>query len=145
MNATPSLTDILEPDGAFKGIINRVFETAVEYAFDAIMITEATPGYPIIYVNRAFTELSGYASEEILGKSPSLLQGPNTNRQVLDRLEQDLAAGRVFHGEAVNYRRDGSEFIMEWKIAPIRNQKGEIAYYLAIQRDVTVLKNVKQV
>jgi PAS domain S-box-containing protein len=42
----------------------------------------------------------------------------------------------LFHGQAINYRKDGSEFMMEWKIAPIRNEKDEITHYLAIQRDV---------
>jgi PAS domain S-box-containing protein len=108
------------------------------------MITEAGPGYPVIYVNRAFTDLSGYPPEEILGQSPSILQGPNTSRGVLEALQADLAAGRPFHGEAVNYRRDGSEFIMEWKIAPIRDKGGQIAFYIAIQRDVTELRHYRQ-
>jgi PAS domain S-box-containing protein len=45
--------------------------------------------------------------------------------------------GRLFHGRTVNYRKDGSEFMMEWKIAPIRNAEGEISHYLAIQKDVS--------
>jgi PAS domain S-box-containing protein len=53
------------------------------------------------------------------------------------RLNQNIADGELFHGQAVNYRKDGSEFMMEWKIAPIRNQNGEITHYLAIQRAVT--------
>jgi PAS domain S-box-containing protein len=52
-------------------------------------------------------------------------------------LNQNIADGELFHGQAINYRKDGSEFMMEWKIAPIRNQNEEISHYLAIQRDVT--------
>jgi hypothetical protein len=55
----------------------------------------------------------------------------------LQRLNQNIADGELFHGVAINYRKDGSEFMMEWKIAPIRNQKDEISHYLAIQRYVT--------
>ncbi len=139
------LIEIIEKDDAFRAVMEKIFETAMEHAFDAIMITEASPGYPILYVNRAFTDLSGYPPEEILGRSPSILQGPNTSRSVLETLQADLAAGRTFHGEAVNYRRDGSEFIMEWKIAPIRNENSDIAYYIAIQRDVTELRHYRQV
>lgn len=145
MNETADLIQILEKDKNFKSIMKRVFEAAIEHAFDAVMITEAKPGYPIIYVNRAFTELSGYSVKEIIGKSPSLLQGPKTSRSVLKQLDENLAAGRMFHGEAVNYRRDGSEFIMEWKIAPIRNDDGGVSHYIAIQRDVTELKDFRQV
>jgi PAS domain S-box-containing protein len=54
---------------------------------------------------------------------------------VLERLNQDISEGRLFHGQAINYRKDGSEFMMEWKIVPIRKEKDEITHYLAIQRD----------
>ena len=53
------------------------------------------------------------------------------------RLEHDISLGRLFHGRAVNYRKDGSEFMMEWKIAPIRNADDVISHYLAIQKDVS--------
>jgi PAS domain S-box-containing protein len=72
-----------------------------------------------------------------MGKSPSILQGPKTDPKVIQRLNQNIADGELFHGQAINYRRDGSEFMMEWKIAPIRNQNEEISHFLAIQRDVT--------
>jgi hypothetical protein len=53
---------------------------------------------------------------------------------VIDRLNGDIREGRVFKGRAINYRKDGSEFMMQWKIAPIRNEKDEITHYLAIQQ-----------
>ena len=101
------------------------------------MVTEASPGYPILYVNPAFCQMTGYGPQEILMKSPVILQGPKTDAAVLERLSRDIEAGRVFHGRAINYRKDGSEFMMEWKIAPIRNAMGEIRHYLAIQKDVS--------
>ena len=88
-------------------------------------------------VNPAFCDMTGYGPQELLMKSPSILQGPKTDAKVLERLESDISAGRVFHGRAVNYRKDGSEFMMEWKIAPIRNALGHISHYLAIQKDVS--------
>ena len=91
----------------------------------------------VVYVNPAFCELTGYGPHELMGKSPSVLQGPNTDKEVLRRLNQNITDGELFHGRAINYRRDGSEFMMEWKIAPIRNKKDEITHYLAIQRDVS--------
>jgi PAS domain S-box-containing protein len=65
-----------------------------------------------------------------------MLQGPNTDKDVLQRLNQNIADGELFFGRAINYRKDGSEFMMEWKIAPIHNQNDEITHYLAIQREV---------
>ena len=66
-----------------------------------------------------------------------MLQGPNTDRKVIERLNTDIARGELFHGRAINYRKDGSEFLMEWKIAPIRDGNGEITHYLAIQKNAT--------
>lgn len=77
-----------------------------------------------------------YGPREVIGKSPSMLQGPNTDQAVLERLNKDVSEGRLFHGQAINYRKDGSEFMMEWKIVPIRNEKDEITHDLAIQRDI---------
>ena len=128
---------IFDYDPNFQSLMIRMLENAIEHSFHGIMITKAEPGYPVVYVNRAFSQFTGYSSEEIIGKSPAILQGPKTERAVLDRLNQALSEGRLFHGEAINYRKDGSEFVMEWKIVPIKNQKEVTSHYLALQRDVT--------
>ncbi len=138
MTATPDFKSIFGHDEKFKGLMNRLFEIALTHSFDAMMITENKPEYPIVFVNQAFTRITGYRNEELVGQSPSILQGPKTDPEVIGRLREDLSAGRVFHGIAVNYRKDGSEFMMEWKIAPVSDEKGEISHYLAIQRDVSV-------
>jgi PAS domain S-box-containing protein len=128
---------IFDYDPNFQNLMTRMLENAIEHSFHGIMITRAEPGYPVVYVNKAFSQLTGYSSEEIIGKSPAILQGPKTERAVLDRLNQALSEGRLFHGEAINYRKDGSEFVMEWKIVPIKNEKEVTSHYLALQRDVT--------
>ena len=128
---------IFNHDPHFKSLMKRMLENAMVHSFHGIMITKAEPGYPIVYINDAFSQITGYSEEEILGKSPSILQGPKTDRAELDRLSQSLSEGRLFHGEAINYRKDGSEFVMEWKIVPIKNDKEVTSHYLALQRDVT--------
>ena len=127
---------IFDHDKNFLEIMKRLLQSSLEHSFTGIMITAASPGYPILYVNPAFCEMTGYDTRDVLGKSPSMLQGPKTDHEVLKRLELDIHAGRVFHGRTVNYRKDGSEFVMEWKIAPIRNAAGEISHYLALQKDI---------
>ena len=141
MEDTISLMNIFDYDPHFKGLMKRLFENAMEHSFNGIMITKAEPGYPIVYVNDAFSEMTGYSAEDIVGKSPAILQGPKTDRAVLDRLGQTLSEGGLFHDEAINYRKDGSEFVMEWKIVPIRNEKEVTSHYLAIQRDITPPKD----
>jgi PAS domain S-box-containing protein len=134
MKTSTDIFNIFEDDEGFKYIMKRLLEASMEESFNSIVITEAKPGYPIVYVNPAFCELTGYGPHEVHGKSPSILQGPKTDKEVLQRLNQNIADGELFHGQAINYRRDGSEFMMQWKIAPIRDENDEITHYLAIQK-----------
>ena len=137
MENPKDIFDVFMNDENYKYIMKRLLEASMEESFNSVILTEAGPGYPIIYVNPAFCELTGYGPHEVTGKSPSILQGPNTDAEVLKRLNRNVADGELFHGRAINYRKDGSEFMMEWKIAPIQNEKDEITHYLAIQRDVS--------
>lgn len=117
------------------------------FAEDSILITETdlkAPGPKIVYVNPGFTKLTGYLPEDVLGKNPRFLQGPKTDRAVLDRLKAVLQKGEVFHGRSINYRKDGSEFWNEWHIEPIRDAKGKVINYLAIQRDITASMNAQK-
>ncbi len=124
----------------------RLLGSAVEQASESVMITDADmapPGPKIVFVNPAFTRMTGWTSEEVIGKTPRILQGAGTDRAVLDRLRQDLHHEQVFQGEAVNYRKDGSEFALEWQVAPLRGADGAITNYLAIQRDITARKRAE--
>jgi PAS domain S-box-containing protein len=140
MKIRRDIFEIFEHDENYKYIMKRLLEASMEESFNSVVITEAGPGYPIIYVNPAFCELTGYGPHEVIGKSPSMLQGPNTDQAVIKRLNDDISEGRMFHGQAINYRKDGSQFMMDWKIAPIRNEKDEITHYLAIQREASMPK-----
>ena len=141
MENTIDLMSIFDHDQHFQNLMKRMLENAIEHSFHGVMITKAEPGYPVVYVNDAFSEITGYSSQEIVGKSPAILQGPKTDPAVLNQLNQALSEGRLFHGEAINYRKDGSEFVMEWKIVPIKNEKEVTSHYLALQRDVTKTGN----
>lgn len=124
----------------------RLLLSAVQQSKDSIIITTAKldPPHPkIVFVNPAFVQMTGYTIEEVQGKTPRLLQGPNTDRVVLDDLRQHLSDGEPFHGEAINYRKDGTEFYIEWHITPIRNINGNITHFVAIQRDITPRKNIE--
>ena len=90
-----------------------LLNSAVLQSKEAILITDAEldlPGPRIVFVNPAFTKMTGYTAEEVIGKTPRILQGPRTDKTVLSRLRQTLERGEVFEGEAVNYRKDGKEF-----------------------------------
>ena len=136
MTISLSIADIFSHDENFQIIMKNMLQTAFDISFDGVMITEAGPGYPIVYINPALSELTGYSFQELLGKSPAMLQGEKSDKDVLANLKAEIEKGEFFHGKTVNYRKDGTEFIMEWKIVPIRKEDGEISHYLAIQREV---------
>jgi PAS domain S-box-containing protein len=114
--------------------------TVLEAAVESVLVTAADlepPGPTIVYVNPAFVRMTGWSTEEIAGQSPRVLQGPSTDRSVFDDLNRRLRRGETWEGRTVNYRKDGREFVMEWSIAPIRDNCGDIYQYVAVQRDVT--------
>jgi len=118
----------------------RLLESAVHQANESIVITNAQltqPGPVILFVNAAYTRLTGYSAEEALGRTPRMLQGLKSDRKVLNRLKEQLAKGECFEGEIINYRKDGSEFDLEWQVTPIRNNDGEVTHFVSIQRDLT--------
>lgn len=124
----------------------RLLSSAVEQSKESIMITDATldlPGPRIIFVNPAFTQMTGYTATEVMGRTPRMLQGPRTDRAVLDRLRQNLEQGEPFTGETINYRKDGTEFHLEWQIAPMRNAEYHITHFVAVQRDITERKQLE--
>lgn len=118
-----------------------VLVRALDQSADGVLITDAAleaPGPRIVYVNAAYERLAGYSSAELIGASPRLMQGPETDRALLDRLKAALARGEAFHGETTNYRKDGSPYRVEWDIAPVRDEAGAVAWFISIQRDVTL-------
>lgn len=117
-----------------------VLITAIEATGEAILITSADlddPGPRIEYANPAFTRMTGYRLDEVVGRSPRMLQGPGTDRAALDRMRASLVAGEAFQGEALNYRKDGSPYMVEWLITPVRDGNGGISRWVSAQRDVT--------
>jgi PAS domain S-box-containing protein len=112
----------------------------LESMTESVLVTTAdleSPGPYIIYVNQAFEKMTGWMREEIMGKSPRILQGPKTEHGIFQDLRTTLQKGKTWSGRTINYRKDGSEFFMEWSIVPIKNEAGEIHRYLAVQKDVT--------
>ncbi|MDJ0831255.1 MAG: PAS domain-containing protein [Desulfobacterales bacterium] len=131
MNFNKFNPDMISED---KALIENLLKTIIDNNFSSVMLTKADAGYPIVFVNEAFTELTGYEIDEIVGKTPSFLQGPNTDREIIEQLGEKLDNGKIFHGKTINYRKDGTEFMMEWKILPIYNSDNQTTHFLAVQR-----------
>ncbi|MGM0705516.1 MAG: PAS domain-containing protein [Bacteroidota bacterium] len=114
---------------------------AVEELNDAVLITKAkpidAPGPPVVYANPAFEKMTGYAFNEVEGKTPRILQGPKTDRAVLDGLRAHLEREQRWEGETVNYRKDGTPYTVRWNMAPVCDEEGTCTHWVLVQQDVT--------
>jgi PAS domain S-box-containing protein len=121
-----------------------LLESLVQQSDESILVTtngaKSGQGYRIVYVNKAFCRMSGYAREELIGKTPKLLQGEKTDPDVLQQLEVALRDGEHFHAETINYQKDGTEYWVRWGILPIRDEHGDIQYFASVQEDITLTR-----
>lgn len=117
-------------------LLRDLAEKLAGLSFDSVTITRSTKseGPRIIFVNEAFTRLTGYEASDVIGQTPGVLQGPDTDADTLKRLDATVEQGDTFHGTATNYRKDGSSFEMEWKVSPVGSD-GDADYYMAVQRE----------
>ncbi|MBC7917255.1 MAG: EAL domain-containing protein [Rhodoferax sp.] len=98
------------------------------------------PDQMTLSVNKAFEQMTGYTEAELLGRSCKLLQGPATSLQTVKELRAALNAQEPFHGELLNYKKDGTEFWNELSINPVFGRGGELTHFVGIQRDVSERK-----
>lgn len=124
-------------------IINSIeqssFFRAFDYSTDPIAMTDTDieNGFHFTYVNPAFCRETGYSREELIGSSPRILQGPKSDREMLNGLKATLKEDKDFVGQTVNYRKDRTEFIVKWSISPLKNSSNETVAYLSIHKIMT--------
>jgi len=118
---------------------------AFDHAPISIMICRVTAGdYPIEYVNPAFEELTGYEKEEVLNRDPSFLQGPDTEPQRADRMNEALDDGRPVTVEIRNYRKDGTSFWNRVTIAPLDGHDPDESHLIGFQQDVSERREMEE-
>ncbi|REG82309.1 PAS domain S-box protein [Algoriphagus antarcticus] len=119
----------------------KLLESVITNTNDAVLITEAEPfdepGPRIIYVNAAFSKMTGYEAHEVIGKSPRMLQGPNSNKKELAKLGRALRNWEPYEITTINYKKTGEEFWTNFTVNPVANEKGWYTHWIAIERDVT--------
>jgi PAS domain S-box-containing protein len=119
----------------------------LENLHHGIMVTDVTLDAPagprIIYVNRAWMKITGYDRADISGKTPRILQGKHTDRNLLKVLGTKLMNREVFHGQTWNYRKSGQPFIMNWYCYAIYGDNGKPIYYVAEQEDATEFETLR--
>ncbi len=125
----------------------QLLQAAIQQARDSIVITTANPARPaakIVFVNAAFTKMTGYTPDEVLGKPSLILQGPEPEGMVWTKFEAGSADVKAFYLETAAYRKDGSRFDVEWQITPLRDERRKVSHFVSIQRDITERKRAEE-
>ena len=123
----------------------KLLESVITNTTDSVLITEAEPfdepGPRILYVNEAFTKMTGYTAEEVIGKNPRILQGPKSDRVELTHIRKALQNWESCETTIINYKKNGEEFWNNFSITPAADEKGWFTHWISIERDVTIRKN----
>jgi PAS domain S-box-containing protein len=126
----------------------RLLQSVVINTNDAVIIAEADPidvaRLRIVYVNEAFTHMTGYQPDEVLGKTPEILHGSKTDPRELNKIQMALSEWKPVTVEVINYRKDGSEFWNECSFVPVADENNRYTHWISVQRNITERKQVEQ-
>ncbi len=119
----------------------KLLETVITQTKDAVVITDTdTSEYPIpniIFVNEAFSKMTGYKPKEVIGKSPIMFAGPKADMKELEKLSNAIQKYKECFIETISYKKNGSEYWVNYSMIPVTNKDGEHTHWISIQRDVT--------
>ncbi|TBW57654.1 EAL domain-containing protein [Marinobacter halodurans] len=115
----------------------RLRNQAIEASVNAIVITDANQGdHPIVYVNPAFERITGYTCEEVIGRNIRFLRRDEDQLGV-ESIQHAIRAGTEGHALIRNYRKDGSMFWNDWRVAPVVDSDGHVTHFVSVFNDVT--------
>jgi PAS domain S-box-containing protein len=122
----------------------KLLESVLTNTDDSVLITKAepldAPGPIIIYANDAYSRMTGYSIDEVLGKSPRILQGDKSDFEVLKKVGEKLRRSEPCQFETINYKKNGEEFWNSSKITPVFDEHGKHTHWFSVQRDITDFK-----
>jgi len=123
----------------------NLMERAIASSNNGIIITDSTqPDNPIVYVNPAFEEITGYKREDVLGRNCRFLQGIYRDQNALDEIRQAIEQGTECHAIVQNVRKDGQLFWNELRISPVFNTQGHLTHFIGIQTDISDRKQAEE-
>ena len=120
----------------------RQLSLAVEQSPETTVITNLEGA--IEYVNDAYLRVTGFSRDEVLGKNPRLIQSGKTPRATYDEMWATLGRGETWRGEFINRRKDGTEFLEQAIISPLRQPDGEVTHYVALKKDITETRHMAE-
>ena len=119
----------------------KLLETVITQTKDAVIITESEKSNrtvpKIVFVNPAFTSMTGYKSSEVIGKTPTVFMGRKSVENQLSNLSKALKGKEEFKFETLNHTKNGEEYWVNFSMIPITNKEGEHSHWISIQRDIT--------
>lgn len=122
--------------------LQRTLLKAVEPSGSAMVLVDVLhPNHPVVYCSKAFTELTGYLTEEVMGRNCKFLQNDDTNQEALLLLKNAISNGEKCEVILRNYKKDGTLFYNELFICPFFNAQNKLTHYIGLQHDLTNLKN----
>ncbi len=125
----------------------RLLESVIVNTNDSVIITDTNIGDHlnpiIIYVNEAFTKLTGYTSEEVIGKNPRILQSGHTAENELNKMRHAIKNLESCEVELINKKKNGEIVWINAQINPVANKKGEVTHFIGVQRDITHQKMIE--
>ncbi|HAU1667051.1 TPA: diguanylate cyclase [Legionella pneumophila] len=127
--------------------IERAKLQLIDETNDMVIITKAEPldapnGPEVVWVNKAFENISKYKANEIIGQTPRILQGKETNQNTLKMIKEALKAQTNINVDLLNYTKDGTPYWISFSIVYLRDGQGNLCYLSAIEKDITALKNL---
>jgi diguanylate cyclase (GGDEF)-like protein/PAS domain S-box-containing protein len=123
----------------------RLLYRAVAASSNGITISDSTaPDEPLIYVNRSFELMTGYSSDEVLGRNCRFLQGDDGDQPALLEVRAALREGRDSEVLLRNYRKDGTPFWNELRLSPVHDERGRLVNFVGVQNDVTQRKRAEE-
>jgi len=126
----------------------RLLESSIARLNDVVIITEAgpfsEPGPRIVFVNEAFERRTGYTPEEVMGRTPRLLQGPGTQRSELDKIRSAMEQWQPARVDLINYKKSGEAFWVDLEVSPVWDEARKLTHWVAVGRDITERKTAEE-
>jgi PAS domain S-box-containing protein len=134
-----------DPEHPASEEVRRLLDRAVAASSNGIVITDPrVPDNPLVYVNPAFEEISGYTADEVLGHNCRFLQADDRDQPALDELREALVEGQECRVVLRNYRKDGTPFWNELYVSPVHDEEGRLTNFVGVQNDVTHRRRIEE-